>query len=392
LKIPLGNYNLFEMPMKIYKICIWTPMLTHHQSAFHDAIVKDGRIDLEVRYFEKISQARLALGWEDKKCTKSFEKRVDTLNDALESVSNFNKRVHIISGNGYDFTKELIAYCIKSNLKWVNWTERNGGGLFKLLRENSSLFEIFFPTYQRLYNRKFSGQIEKHALGVFVSGVKAEEDYLKRGVSKEKIKHLYYALNSLEKTTSTPKELKENKFKYNFIYVGSLSHRKGTDILLKAYAKLDNNEWGLILVGKDTAKGGYLKLAKKLNINDRVIFTGAIDFNRVNEYLSYSDVFVLPTRFDGWGAVLNEAASLALPLISTDECGAAYHLIENDKNGYIVKVDSIISLMSAMKKYVDIPNIIKQHGRSSSKLFKQFLPKENVQRLIGALKVWDSHE
>jgi glycosyltransferase involved in cell wall biosynthesis len=378
--------------MKVYKICIWTPTITHHQSAFHDAIVKDGRIDLEVRYSNKISQARLALGWEDKKCTKSFEKRVDTLNDALESVSDFNKRVHIISGNGYDFTKELIAYCIKSNLKWVNWTERSGLGLFKLLRESSSLFKIFFPIYQRLYNRKFSGQIEKHALGTFVSGSKAEEDYLRRGVSKDKIKHLYYALEPLVNTTVIPKELKSSRFKYHFIYVGSLSHAKGIDILLKAYSKLDQNEWGLILVGKDTTSGQYQEIAKKLSIENNVTFTGAIDFDRVNEYMSFADVFILPTRFDGWGAVLNEATSLSLPVISTNECGAAYHLIENDKNGYMVKTNSIISLTNTMKKYVKMPDIIKQHGKYSSELFKQFLPEENVQRLIEALIVWDSDE
>lgn len=378
--------------MKTFKICIWTPTATHHQSAFHDAIVKSEKIDLEVRYFNKISQERLALGWEDKKCTKSFEQQIETLDEAINSLNDFDERIHIISGNGYAFTKLLIAYCIENNLKWINWTERSGGGLFKLLRENSTWFKMFFPIYQRLYNRKFSQEIEKYALGTFVSGIKAEEDYLKRGVSKDKIKHLYYALEPLEKTTVIPKELKSSRFKYHFIYVGSLSHKKGTDLLLKAYSKLSQNDWGLILVGKDTTNGQYQEMVQKLNIQNNVIFTGAIDFARVNEYMSFADVFILPTRFDGWGAVLNEAASLSLPIISTDECGASYHLIENDKNGYMVKANAVVSLMTAMKKYIDTPEIIKQQGNHSSKLFKQFLPEANVKRLITALRTWDSNE
>ncbi len=376
----------------MFKICIWTPTATHHQSAFHDAIVKNEKIDLEVRYFNKISQERLALGWEDKKCTKSFEKRIVTLTDAHESVSDFNERIHIISGNGYAFTKELITYCITNNLKWINWTERSGGGLFQLLQENSTLFKIFFPIYQRLYNRKFAQQIEKYALGTFVSGIKAEEDYLRRGVSKKKIKHLYYTLKPLEKTNIIPKELNHSRFKYHFIYVGSLCHRKGIDILLKAYSKLDQNEWGLILVGKDTTNGLYQKMVKKLNIQNNVTFTGAIDFNKINEYMSLADVFILPTRFDGWGAVLNEASSLSLPIISTDECGASYHLINNDKNGYMVKAGSLNSLKKALKNYVESPIRIQEHGEQSFELFKQFLPEKNVNRLIDALETWTENE
>ena len=378
--------------MNKVNLVIWTPTITHHQSAFHDAIIENGKIDLEVRYFNKISQERLDLGWDDKKCIKSFEKRVATLDDALESVSDFNERIHIISGNGYAFTKELIDYCIANNLKWINWTERSGGGLFKLLRENSTLFKMFFPIYKRLYNRKFAQQIEKYALGTFVSGIKAEEDYLRRRVSKEKIKHLYYALEPLVKTTVIPKELKSSRFKYHFIYVGSLSHGKGIDILLKAYSELDHNEWGLILVGKDISNGQYQKMVKTLNIQNNVTFTGAIDFDRVNEYMSFADVFVLPTRFDGWGAVLNEAASLSLPIISTDECGASYHLINNAQNGYMVKAGLVDSLMKAMKNYVESPVSVQEHGKQSFELFKQFLPQKNVNRLIDALEVWNQNE
>ena len=165
----------------MYKICIWTPTATHHQSAFHDAIVRKG-IDLEVRYFTKITQERLSLGWEDKQCIKTFEQQVVTLEDAILSLDDFEERIHIISGNGYEFTKRLIDYCIKHNLKWINWTERSGVRLFYLLRQNSMLFKIFFPIYQRFYNRSFARKIEKYSMGTFVSGIKAEEDYIKNGI------------------------------------------------------------------------------------------------------------------------------------------------------------------------------------------------------------------
>ena len=277
---------------------------------------------------------------------------------------------------------------IENNLKWINWVERSGVRLFQLLRENSFLFSLFFPLYQRFYNRTYAHQIEKYSLGTFVSGFKAEQDFLKKGVSKNKIKHLYYALEPLEKSELIPNELNNSKFKYHFIYVGALSQRKGIDVLLKAFSKIDQNEWGLILVGKDTMNGKYQDLAKKLKIQDKVQFTGAVEFTKVNEFMSFADVFILPTRFDGWGAVLNEAASLEMPIISTDECGAAYHLIQHDSNGYRVKTDSIKDLSNAMKIYLDTPENISKHGQVSLELFKHFLPMKNVKRLVAALEEW----
>ena len=58
------------------------------------------------------------------------------------------------------------------------------------------------------------------------------------------------------------------QFKYHFIYVGALSKRKGIDILLKAFSKIHQDEWGLIIVGKDTMNGKYHDLVKKLNIQN----------------------------------------------------------------------------------------------------------------------------
>ncbi len=369
----------------MYRICIWTPINTHLQSAFHDTIVKNGKIDLQVRYFQKIPKERIELGWEDKQHTKSFEKNVDSLVQARNSLDDFEKRIHIISGNGYSFTRDLIDYCINEDLVWIIWIERSGVQLFYLLKQNSILFNIFFSLYQTFYNRNFAKKIDKYALGFFASGIRAEEDYLKRGVNQRKIKHLYYALQPLEKTDIIPNELQNFEFKHNYIYVGSLSQRKGTDILLKAFSYIRDNNWGLILVGKDTDDNYYKKIAQKLKISEKVFFTGTVNTNDINQYLSFADVFILPSRFDGWGAVLNEAASLGMPMISTEECGAAHHLIQNSVNGYVVKANSAKLLYNAMHQYCINENLIIEHSRESKKLFANFTVEANVDRLLNNL-------
>lgn len=57
-------------------------------------------------------------------------------------------------------------------------------------------------------------------------------------------------------------------------------------------------------------------------------------------YYCASDIFVLPTREDVWGLVVNEAMAVGLPVITTDNCNAGLELIENEINGYIVPVES----------------------------------------------------
>ena len=49
-----------------------------------------------------------------------------------------------------------------------------------------------------------------------------------------------------------------------------------------------------------------------------------------------ADVFVMPTREDIWGLVINEAMAYGLPVVSTDKCIAALELVKNGRNGYII--------------------------------------------------------
>ena len=68
-----------------------------------------------------------------------------------------------------------------------------------------------------------------------------------------------------------------------------------------------------------------------------------------------SDVFVLPTREDIWGLVVNEALAFGLPVITTDSCVAGLELIINEENGFIVPVDDEITLGRTIQNVVQDP-------------------------------------
>lgn len=120
------------------------------------------------------------------------------------------------------------------------------------------------------------------------------------------------------------------------ISVGQFIYRKGYDVLLKAAAKIEKNVGIYIIGGKPT--DGYKLLIKKYNL----CHFHFIEFKSKEELRKYylmADLFVLPTREDVWGLVINEAMAYGLPVITTNKCVAGTELVKDNENGFIVPIE-----------------------------------------------------
>ena len=234
--------------------------------------------------------------------------------------------------------------------------------------------------------KKYAKQVNKYALGAFAIGSLAKNDFIRWGVNKEKIIFLPYTLEAL---TTSKKNLNffNETTKVLFMYIGALDERKGIDILINAFYKLSDDKYqsSLVLIGNDRSNGKYHEQVNKLGITNKVKFLGSINNNGINEYLNQASVFILPTRFDGWGAVLNEAASLAKPMISTDQAGSSYHLIREGENGFMVKAGDENTLLKAMQFYIDHPEQINIHGENSFKIIEEFTPEKSAEKFVSSI-------
>ena len=127
--------------------------------------------------------------------------------------------------------------------------------------------------------------------------------------------------------------MKEDKI---IISVGRFIESKGFDVLLKS-AQSMVGDIGIYIVG-DEPSNKYIEMADRA----KGIKVHFVEFQRKEMLMNYykaSDLFVLPTRSDVWGLVINEAMANGLPIITTDHCVAGLELIENGCNGYIVPID-----------------------------------------------------
>ena len=135
------------------------------------------------------------------------------------------------------------------------------------------------------------------------------------------------------------------------ISVGQFIYRKGFDILLEACRELDNNIEIYIIGGEPTEE--YLNLKEKFELSN-VHFVGFMTKDKLADYYKAADVFVLPTREDVWGLVVNEAMAYGLPVVTTDMCGAGLEMIKTGENGVIVPVNDPKKLALAINKAFEI--------------------------------------
>lgn len=370
--------------MDSLKICIWMNIPSHHQSGFFEQLHNHG-IDLEVRYFQDSLPERRLEGWNSYIKYQSYEQCVTgygDLSEILETVPDALERIHIISSN---FSPGLVEYFCKNNYFWCHWSEMPGIRLAQLLNFNTVLFRLISPLF--LKTKYHDGaRIDNYALTAFGQGVLAKKYFKKMGIRNSKISDLFYCPRPLEERTPSKLVKDFANGRKVFLSVSALCKRKGIDVLIRSFSKIDSDDWCLVLCGLDKENGKYQKLSEQLGLGDRVLFLGSYPSDAISEVFCAADVFILPTRFDGWGAVLNEAASLGLPLISTDLCGAAWHLIKEGHNGYRVKAESTFELRRAMMNYINNSELIKSHGSNSMSLFfEEFTPEKNVQRLVGTI-------
>ena len=129
------------------------------------------------------------------------------------------------------------------------------------------------------------------------------------------------------------------------LYVGQMIHRKGVDCLTEAFRTLDPERYSLFLVGGKTA-----------STEGNVHYVDFKQKDELEDYYRAADVFVLPTREDIWGLVVNEALARGLPVVTTDNCGAGLAMIRDGYNGYLAPVEDSAALADRIEKVCTAPD------------------------------------
>jgi glycosyltransferase involved in cell wall biosynthesis len=141
-------------------------------------------------------------------------------------------------------------------------------------------------------------------------------------------------------------------FSHPLVSAGQLIHRKGIDLLLRACGELPATGWRLDCYGDGPARPRLEQVVRSRGLADRVAFHGVVSNDGVRAALAQSDCAVLPSRFDGWGMLVNESLAAGTPVICTTACGAAM-LVSSARLGSVVKPDSVAALSASLADAIE---------------------------------------
>ena len=224
----------------------------------------------------------------------------------------------------------------------------------------------------------FANSLNKCA-AIAAIGTKAQKDYQQRFPDKP-IFNIPYYCNLAEFSHNRPER---PRTPITIIFCGQMIARKGVDLLLNAFSQIIANglEAKLLLVGRE-AELPQMMSNLPPNVCDRIEYAGFQAPEALPKFFRQADIFVLPSRYDGWGVVVNQALGAGLPIICSDAVGAATDLVEQGKNGSVFPVGNVDALYEALKNYVQNPTAIKAASEASIAKSAFWEPQVGAQRWL----------
>ena len=291
------------------------------------------------------------------------------------SIVNKIKYDKIVISSYSSPTEMLLAmYLIKKKKKII--IETDGG----------------FPKTNKNIKEIIKKHIISHAEKCFSTSRESDKYYLHYGAKSENI--IRYPFTSLFekdiiKQPISEKEKNVLREKYNLnenkiiVSVGQFIYRKGFDVLIEAASKINYDNFGIYIIGGSVTEE-YKALISKYNLNN-IHFINFLPKTEIYEYLKVSDIFVLPTREDIWGLVINEAMANGCPIITTNKCIAGLELVENNVNGYIVNVDDVNELSQKISELLNDDSLVKMMKENSIKKIYDYtfenMAKEHIKNI-----------
>ncbi len=341
------------------RIIFWENTLSPHESAYIRALANKENIEVALIVEKDISRHRKNMGWD----IPNLGNVKVLIHPGRSEIFHILKKaeyesVHIFSGiRTYPLVKTAFLQSLSFNIiRGISTESADLRGLKGVFRLGLGKLEAF----------RFCNKIN-FVLAIGNLGV---QWFQKCGFSEDKIYPFgYFVENFSENKCDLRKNIEYRKDKYHLLFIGQLIKRKGVDILLKALSGLKEMKWFLDIIGDGKERRNIEDLCESLNLSKYVKFYGVKKNMETIEFLKTVDLLILPSRFDGWGAVVNEALTNGVPIVCSDACGAA-DLINNSFRGDVFTTESISDLRQILshrillgKKTLELSSKIKKWSR-----------------------------
>jgi glycosyltransferase involved in cell wall biosynthesis len=251
-----------------------------------------------------------------------------------------------------------------------------------LLHTESELIRLRHPLMQAI-KRVFLGVLFRGTAGFQAIGSHNRAFYRYYGVPESRIYHTPYSVDNEFFTSEGAKWMAQREqlkvglgFAPNvpvILFSGKLIPRKRPMDLLHAYAGLVEQRVaaGLLFIGEGELRPVLEQFAREQGLT-QVKITGFQNQTQLPRYYAAGDVFVLPSEFDPWGLVVNEAMLFSIPVIVSDRVGAGPDLVKDNETGYTYPVGDVMRLRALLKQLVLNTDLRQRMGEAAQERIKHW--------------------
>ncbi|MCL6433630.1 MAG: glycosyltransferase family 4 protein [Leptolyngbyaceae cyanobacterium HOT.MB2.61] len=278
------------------------------------------------------------------------------------------KTVDVVVLNGYQsLTSQIILNHTAKRIPCIFWGEKmvaSSGGV------KGKLQKVLAGGLQQCW-------------AIAAIGSRAVEDYQKRFPGKP-IFNIPYYCNLSQFGTNIPQRPREP---VTILLCGQMIARKGVDLLLSAFERLVRSGFKarLLLVGRE-AELPQMMATLSPETRQCIEYAGFQAPENLPHFFRQADLFVLPSRYDGWGVVVNQALGAGLPIICSDGVGAAQDLVEPGVNGFIFQNGDADGIFQALTHYLQNPEAIRTASQASLAKAAIWSPEVGAKRWLEVLE------
>ncbi|WP_454844300.1 glycosyltransferase family 4 protein [Priestia megaterium] len=290
-------------------------------------------------------------------CMSDFHYAAD-LRKKLESK---DYDIYISTDLGYHITYITYSIAKKNKKKFILWNEQ---------------WKNILHPRRLLLTYSLENRILRNADAILGFGRKAKEFSINRGAKKEKV---ILTPNIVPNQISLDSEQTKNHSEKKVVLsIARLIPFKGQDYLIKAFKKVyeQRKDVKLVIAGEGPRYKKLLHLVEKLELSECVEITGkAVKGNEKWSLFNSCDIFVLPSVYritpEAWGLVVNEAAMMKKPIITTNMTGVDGEIVRHQHSGLVVKEKNIDELAEAIEYLLDNEEERERFGEYANQIVKE---------------------
>ena len=266
---------------------------------------------------------------------------------ALHAFHRKKKPAIMHADGGLAIPRGLLDFAIRAVMKQYDWYLSSG------ITVNQRYFGYYHVPREKIFTYHFACMSEQELLDCAGKRLEKQACRKKIGISDKPM----------------------------ILSVGQQIPRKGYDLLVQAMEGIDAE--AMIIGGTPEQKvQEYLSAHHMSNVH----FLPFMNKQELSDYYAAADLFVLPTRYDIWGLVINEALSFGLPVLSTDRCMAAAEFAERYQAAEVIPAENADLLQKKIRELLEDEAHRDQLGKRAETVIRDWSYEQMVRDFISVFR------